>query len=145
MGGAATWAWMAWVAFLWGLIPILDRVALAAAPGTAWQGLAIRALGVGLVAFPAVWAWGGGWAPFAALPAKAWLAYLASGFVSLLLAQHAYYLLLQQQGAAKVFPILFAAAPAVTVLLGLGLLGEALSWKQALGLALVVAGSLCFL
>ena len=145
MGGAATWALAAWVALLWGLIPIFDRVALAAAPGTAWQGLAVRALSVGLVALPLAWHWGGGWAPFAALPAKAWLAYLASGFVSLLVAQHAYYLLVQQVGVAKLFPFLFAAAPAVTVVVGVLFLGEAVNLRQALGLALVVAGSLLLL
>lgn len=145
MGSAATWAWTAWVAFLWGLIPFLDKLALQAAPGSAWQGIAIRAGFVSLVGLPAILAWGGGWAPFASLPGRAWLAYMASGFISLLLAQQAYYLLLEREGVAKVFPFLFAVAPAVSVLLAVAFLGEALSWRQALGLALVVAGSLCFL
>ena len=69
----------------------------------------------------------------------------ASGVVSLVLAQVTYYALLKDQQVARTFPLLFGAAPVVSILLGVLVLGEKLALKQVLGTALVIAGSLLLL
>lgn len=130
---------------LWGLIPIFDKVALGAAPASPLVGIAIRAAAVAVVAVPLAALAGDGAAAVRAMPAKAIAAYVASGVISLLLAQYAYYALLKQADVSRVFPFLFAAAPIVTMAVGALYLGETLSVKQLVGAALVIGGGLLLL
>lgn len=130
---------------LWGLIPIVDKLALGAHPASPLVGIAIRATAVCALALPLALVWGDGAAALRALPPRAWLFYVASGVISLLIAQYAYYALLQQADVSRVFPFLFAAAPLVTLAVGVGALGEVLTARQLLGAALVIGGGLLLL
>ncbi len=130
---------------LWGLIPIFDKVALASYPASPLVGIAIRAGAVCVVALPLAVFLGDGPAAVRAMPARALACYVASGVLSLLLAQYAYYALLKQAEVSRVFPFLFAAAPIVTMVVGVGALGETLTTRQLLGAALVIGGGLLLL
>jgi drug/metabolite transporter (DMT)-like permease len=139
--------------FLWGLIPILDKLALARFSGHPLIPIAVRVWSVALLVVPLAWvlARGGSW--------RAWLGpttgagvtwvpvalFAASGVVSLLLAQFAYYRLLQQADVSRVFPFLFSAAPVVTMLLGVLVLHETLTLRQLAGAVLVIGGGLLLL
>lgn len=130
---------------LWGLIPIFDKVALASHPASPLVGIALRATAVSLIALPLALAFGDGPAALRAMPPRTIAFYVASGVISLLLAQYAYYALLKQADVSRVFPVLFAAAPIVTMALGVAALGETLTTKQLLGAALVIGGGLLLL
>ena len=135
---------------LWGLIPILDKLALARFTGHPMIGIAIRVGTVALMAIPAAWALSRG-APGRSgtlsgpISWSAFALFAASGIVSLLVSQYAYYRLLQRADVSRVFPFLFSAAPVVTMVLGVLLLHESLSLRQILGAALVIGGGLLLL
>lgn len=130
---------------LWGLIPIIDKLALSHFAASPLVGIAIRAAGVAVLAVPLAAAYGEGGKAIRAMPPAAIGLYLASGVVSLLLAQYAYYALLKQADVSRVFPFLFSAAPIVTMVLGVAVLGETLSAKQVIGALLVIGGGLLLL
>lgn len=131
--------------FLWGLIPILDKLALSQFAASPLVGIAIRAAGVAVLAVPIAAAYGEAGKAIRAMPPAAIALYLASGVVSLLVAQFAYYSLLKQADVSRVFPFLFSAAPVVTMVLGVLWLGETLSGKQVVGALLVIGGGLLLL
>jgi transporter family protein len=130
---------------LWGLIPIFDKLALGQHAVSPLVGIAIRAAAVAVLAVPLALTIGRGGAALKAMPPSAIALYAASGLASLLLAQYAYYKLLAQADVSKVFPLLFAAAPIVTIAIGVFVMKEPMTLKQALGAALVVAGGLLLL
>lgn len=140
-----TWGLTILTIVLWGLIPVIDKVALGQHAASPLVGIAIRATAVALVAVPLAVYYGDGAATLRAMPSPTIGLYVASGVVSLLLAQYAYYALLGQADVSKVFPFLFSAAPLVTIALGVLALGETLSAKQALGALLVIGGGLLLL
>ena len=140
-----TWLLTLTVIALWGLIPILDKLALNAAPASALTGLAIRAGVVAAVALPLAVFAGNGLAELRALPPRAIALYVASGVTSLLLAQYAYYALLRQAEVSRVFPMLFAATPVVTMAIAYLALGEQPTPVRLAGAALVIGGSLLLL
>lgn len=142
---ATTLALTAITVVLWGLIPILDKMALAHYAASPLVGIAIRAAGVAVLAVPLAATFGEGGRTIRAMPPAAIGLFLASGVVSLLLAQYAYYALLKQAEVSRVFPFLFSAAPIVTMVLGVVWLGETLSAKQVLGALLVIGGGLLLL
>lgn len=131
--------------FLWGLIPILDKLALSQFHASPLVGIAIRAAGVAVLAVPLAIGLGDGGKSIRAMPPAAIALFIASGVVSLLLSQFTYYKLLQQANVSRVFPFLFSAAPLVTLLIGVLFLKEPLSLKQAIGAALVIGGGLLLL
>lgn len=142
---APTWLLFATTAILWGLIPIIDKLALNQSAVDPWVGIALRAGAVSLLVWPVLLWLGPG---FPALRTLSWQAtglFIASGLVSLLIAQYAYYALLKQADVSRVFPFLFAAAPLVTLLCGVVFLGESLTPKQWLGALLVIGGGLLLL
>lgn len=130
---------------LWGLIPIVDKLALAQFGGSPLVAIALRAAGVAVVAVPLALAYGDGARAVRAMPPAAIALFVASGVLSLLLAQYAYYALLREADVSRVFPFLFAAAPLVTLVLGVVGLGESLTAKQVAGALLVVAGGVLLL
>lgn len=130
---------------LWGLIPIFDKLALASYPASPLVGIAVRVVGVVVLAVPLAATVGNGAQALRAMPPGAIALFIASGVSSLLLSQYTYYRLLQQADVARVFPFLFSAAPLVTLALGVLFLGEHLSAKQALGALLVIGGGLLLL
>ena len=138
----STLALTAVTVFLWGLIPILDKVALSQFAASPLVGIAIRAAGVAVLAVPLAAVYGEGSKSIRAMPPAAIALFLASGIVSLLAAQYAYYSLLQQADVSRVFPFLFSAAPVVTMLLGVTCLGESLTARQMLGALFVIGGGL---
>ena len=149
---SSTWLLTGVTVLLWGLIPLLDKLALNQFHGSPLVGIAVRAASVALVAVPAAWSvgWGrqlggGGLANSRALPWQALLLFAASGIVSLLISQYAYYRLLQRSDVSRVFPFLFSAAPVVTMVLGVLVLGESLTVRQIMGAALVIGGGLLLL
>lgn len=131
--------------FLWGLIPILDKLALSYFAASPLVGIAIRAAGVAVLAVPLAAAYGEGARSIRTMPPMAIALFLASGVVSLLVAQYAYYALLEQADVSRVFPFLFSAAPVVTMVLGVAVLGESLSARQVVGALLVIGGGLLLL
>ena len=130
---------------LWGLLPIFDKLALTQHAASPLVGIAIRAAAVAVVAVPLALVYGDAAATIRAMPASAIGLYVASGTVSLLLAQYAYYALLKQADVSKVFPFLFSAAPLVTIAVGVFWLGETVSVKQAIGALLVIGGGILLL
>lgn len=142
---AHTLALTAVTVVLWGLIPILDKLALSHFAASPLVGIAIRAASVAVLAVPLAAAFGQGATSIRAMPPVAIALFMASGVVSLLLAQYAYYALLQQAEVSRVFPFLFGAAPVVTILLGVLVLGETMTLKQVVGALLVVGGGLLLL
>ncbi|MBO9541435.1 EamA family transporter [bacterium] len=131
--------------FLWGLIPIFDKLALTHFSASPLVGIAIRTVGVSAIAIPLALTIGKGTRLIRELPPLAIGLFLASGVTSMLLAQYCYYLLLQRADVSRVFPFLFSAAPVVTMLIGVFGLKETLSAKQIVGVALVVVGGLFLL
>ena len=142
---ATTFGLTAATIVLWGLIPIFDKLALAQFQASPLVGIAIRAAAVAVLAVPLAAAYGDGAASLKAMPPLAVGLYVASGVVSLLLAQYAYYALLRQADVSRVFPFLFAAAPLVTIAVGVLALGETLTARQAIGALLVIGGGLLLL
>jgi transporter family protein len=140
-----TWLLVGATAILWGIIPIIDKLALNHSTVSPWLGIGLRAGAVTFLAWPfLLWGTPG----IAGLRAISWQAaglFIASGIISLLLAQYCYYALLQQAGVARIFPFLFSAAPMVTLLCGVLVLGESLTLKQFLGALLVIGGGLLLL
>lgn len=130
---------------LWGLIPIIDKLALAQFAASPLVGIAIRAASVAVLAVPLAAAFGQGATSLRAMPPAAVALFVASGVVSLLLSQYTYYALLQQANVSRVFPFLFSAAPLVTILIGVLWLGETMSPRQVLGALLVIGGGLLLL
>lgn len=135
---------------LWGLIPVLDKLALARFTGHPMIGIAIRVGTVALLAIPGAWVLArGGHGRSGNLsgstPWSAYALFAASGLISLLVSQYAYYRLLQRADVSRVFPFLFSAAPVVTMVLGVVLLHESLSLRQILGAVLVIGGGLLLL
>ena len=130
---------------LWGIIPIVDKVALTQQVASPLIGIAIRATAVAIIAVPLALIYGDGATTIRTMPASAIGLYVASGVISLLLAQYAYYALLQQAEVARVFPFLFSAAPVVTITIGVLAMHETLSLKQAIGALLVIGGGLLLL
>ncbi|HEY9899947.1 MAG TPA: EamA family transporter [Pantanalinema sp.] len=131
--------------FLWGLIPIFDKLALSHFSASPLVGIAIRTLGVSAIALPLALTIGKGARMVREMSPLAIGLFLASGITSMLLAQYCYYLLLQRADVSRVFPFLFSAAPVVTMLFGVFGLKETLSAKQIVGAALVVVGGLFLL
>jgi transporter family protein len=130
---------------LWGVIPLIDKLAVGHTAVSPLVGIAIRAAAVAVLAVPLAFVAGDAGQGLRALPWRVIGLYAASGVVSLLLAQYTYYTLLKQADVARVFPLLFAAAPIVTVVLAILLLGESLTPRQALGTLLIVGGGLLML
>lgn len=130
---------------LWGLIPIFDKLALTHFSASPLVGIAIRTVGVSVLAVPLAISVGKAGTSLKAMPPVAIALFLASGIVSLLLAQYSYYSLLQRSEVSRVFPFLFSAAPVVTMVIGVFGLGESLNLKQVLGACLVIGGGLLLL
>lgn len=130
---------------LWGLIPIFDKLALSQFAASPLVGIAIRAAGVAVLAVPLAATFGKGGEAIKAMPPAAIALFVASGVSSLLLSQFTYYKLLQQANVSRVFPLLFSAAPLVTLVIGVVALKEPMTLKQVLGALLVVGGGLLLL
>lgn len=131
--------------FLWGLIPILDKLALSQFAASPLVGIAIRATGVTLLSVPMALAMTQGGKALREMPPAAIALFVASGVISLLVAQYSYYMLLKQAHVSRVFPFLFCAAPLVTLILGAVFLKEPLTLKQAFGAVLVIGGGFLLL
>lgn len=131
--------------FLWGLIPIFDKLALTHFSASPLLGIAIRTLGVSAIAVPLALTIGKGARMAREMSPLAIGLFLASGITSMLLAQYCYYLLLQRADVSRLFPFLFSAAPVVTMLIGVFGLKETLSAKQIFGACMVVVGGLFLL
>lgn len=126
---------------LWAVIPIVDKLGLAGrkAPpaGVAARLLvALACLGPILLVSPDLRA------GLAGLGRREWLAFGASGVMSLLLAQYCYYQALQDQSVSTLFPFLFGGAPVFTMVLAWAVLGEPIAWRTGLGGGLIFLGSL---
>lgn len=130
---------------LWGLIPIFDKLALGNQSVSPVLGIAIRAGGVALVAVPLAFALDRSAGTWKALPASTVFFFLASGIASLLVSQYTYYKLLQQGDVSRIFPLLFSAAPVVSVLVSVLVLHESLNLKQAIGIIFVILGGVLLL
>ncbi|MNS15713.1 EamA-like transporter family protein [compost metagenome] len=130
---------------LWGIIPILDKLALSQFQASPLVGIAIRAAGVAVLAVPLAFGLAEGGKSIRAMPPAAIALFIGSGVVSLLLSQYTYYKLLQQANVSRVFPFLFSAAPLVTLVIGVLFLKEPLTLKQAIGAVLVIGGGLLLL
>ncbi|HOT30205.1 MAG TPA: DMT family transporter [Candidatus Ozemobacteraceae bacterium] len=130
---------------LWGLIPIFDKLALDAKKIPPFIGIGIRVSVAVLVLLPLLYAvpdlregWNG-------LGARQFLAFAASGIISLIIAQYFYYEALRDSQVSKLFPLLFGGAPVVSMLLGWFVLGERISAMTAAGGVLITLGSVLLL
>lgn len=101
------------------------------------------------VALPVMW---GVWAVLVAgrkmEPVQFWLAdsatllklVLGSGLIAGAGGMLFFYLSLSFGEVSRVKPIAFSLAPAIAVMLGVLVLGEAFEWRKALGVVLIIAG-----
>lgn len=135
-----TWALVLVTTLLWGLVPVFDKLALSRAADSPLAGVAVRLAAAALVGLPLLFAAAGGAGAFRRIPPTAWGWFAASGLASLVVAQIAWYALLKDAQVSRTFPFMFAAAPVVTLLLGVLVLHEPLTLRQVLGALLVVLG-----
>ncbi|MEB3299503.1 MAG: EamA family transporter [Candidatus Sericytochromatia bacterium] len=135
-----SWLLILLTTVMWGLVPVFDKLALTRISVTPLAGVAIRLALAALLGLPLLFVTAGGLSTFRQIPTGAWGWFAASGLASLVLAQVAWYALLKDAQVSRVFPFMFAAAPLVTLLLGVLLLHDNLTPKQGLGALLVVLG-----
>lgn len=130
----------------WGIGEVCTKSVLHTGRIGPFMALAIRTT----IALPLIWI---GWAAAArlspvaagrgveALGVKGWtLLLIGSGVVAGALAAIAFYTALSLGEISRVKPIAFAVAPATGVLLGWLVLGEGMSVRKALGVALILGG-----
>ncbi|MEB3237336.1 MAG: DMT family transporter [Candidatus Sericytochromatia bacterium] len=125
---------------LWGLVPVFDKLALERAAGSPLVGVAARLATAALIGLPLLFSAAGGTSAFRRIPPAAWGWFAASGLASLVVAQIAWYALLKDAAVSRTFPFMFAAAPVVTIVVGMLVLHEPLNLRQVLGALLVVIG-----
>ena len=90
-----TWALVLVTTFLWGLVPVFDKLALSRAADSPLAGVAVRLAAAALVGLPLLFAAAGGTGAFRRIPPTAWGWFAASGLASLVVAQIAWYALLK--------------------------------------------------
>ncbi|MBM3259303.1 MAG: EamA family transporter [Candidatus Sericytochromatia bacterium] len=134
------WSLVLVTTLLWGLVPLFDKLALTRAADSPLAGVAVRLATAALIGLPLLFAASGGTGAFRRIPPTAWGWFAASGLASLVIAQIAWYALLKDAQVSKTFPFMFAAAPVVTLLLGVLVLHEPLTLRQVIGGVLVVLG-----
>ncbi|MBP7633227.1 DMT family transporter [Candidatus Ozemobacteraceae bacterium] len=130
---------------LWGLIPIFDKMALDAKKIPPFIGIGIRVSVAALGLVPLLYA-----APhlregWNSIGMRQFLAFAASGIISLIIAQFFYYEALRDSQVSKLFPLLFGGAPVVSIFLGWLVLGEKISGMTAAGGVLITLGSILLL
>ena len=126
---------------LWPIIPIVDKIGLAGKRAPL-GGMAARMLVAMAFLIPVLVISPGIRGELQTFGRREWLAFGASGLISLLLAQYFYYSSLEDHDVARLFPFLFGGAPVLTMLLALHFLGEVVSLKAWAGGGLIFAGSL---
>ncbi len=104
---------------------------------SAFAILAIRSCFMSLC-FLLIAAFTGGWRSLVAVAPKTQLLVVIAGVMGVVFL-YLYYTILKQDLASRVFPIL-SAAPIVTLILAVTVLGEPFTWKRLVGILLVVAG-----
>jgi transporter family protein len=128
--------WAILTACVWGIVPVLEKTGLARVePFTA---LFFRCLGVIIGIFLL--------AVFLVKPhqirqvdLKSMSLLILSGFLASFVAQITFYHGLKIGGVSRVVPV-SGAYPLIAFILGVFVLGEALTWQKTVGMVLVVAG-----
>jgi transporter family protein len=121
---------------LWGVAPLFGKAGLHNLDPVAALTVRSSVITLALVVFVVVT---GRWSAAATAQPRE-IAFIAlEGFCAALLGQLAYYYALKYGEISKVTPVV-AAFPLVTLVLGLAILGEKLTWGKAVGGLLVVAG-----
>lgn len=123
-------------AILWGIPPLIDKIALAKV--SPMVAVSLRSLGITIVSLVIV-AGMGQFSSLGRVPLQTALLIVAAGLIAGLFAQWAYFSALQH-GEASTVASITAIFPAVTFILGAVILHEALTWTKAAGLAFVILG-----
>ena len=128
--------WALVTAAIWGVVPLMEKLALAQAPPVA--GVLARSLGVvaGLLLFTL------GGAPWGQVQALSWKTKLllgSGGLLASFIGQLAFYQALKSGAVSQMTPVA-GAYPLVAALLGWCVLREPLTASRLAGVALVVLG-----
>ncbi len=126
---------------LWAIIPIVDKLALAGRKAPP-AGVVARLLVAVGVLLPVLALSSEVRESLAGLDRREWLAFGASGVLSLLLAQYCYYQALRDHAVSTLFPFLFGGAPVLTMVLAWAVLGEPAGWRTGAGGGLIFLGCL---
>ena len=128
--------WALLTACIWGIVPLMEKVGLGAAPPVA--GVIVRSAGVVVGLVVAAWLW----SPWAAVRAMPWtsVTLLAlGGLLASFVGQMAFYHALKSGALSQVTPVA-GAYPLVAALLGWWVLREPLTLPRLLGVVLVILG-----
>ena len=128
--------WALLTAGIWGIVPLMEKVALETASPAA--GVMVRSLGVvaGLILFSGVWS------PWASVRTMRWSSILllaGGGLLASFIGQMAFYRALKSGAVSQVTPVA-GAYPLVAALLGWIVLREPLTLSRLLGVVCVVIG-----
>ena len=128
--------WALLTAGIWGVVPLMEKIGLGAAPPTV--GVMVRSLGVavGFVVFGWLWS---PWAAMRSLPWTSLLLLAGGGFFASFVGQLAFYQALKSGAISQVTPVA-GAYPLVAALLGWWVLREPLTLTRAVGVLCVVLG-----
>lgn len=129
-------AWALLTAGIWGVVPLMEKIALGSVPPTI--GVITRSFGVviGLLVF------GWFWSPWAALGRVPWtsMVLLASGgLLASFIGQMAFYQALKSGAISQMTPVA-GSYPLVAAILGWVVLREPLTFSRGVGVVCVVLG-----
>ena len=132
---SAFW-WALLTACIWGIVPLMEKIGLGAAPPVA--GVMVRSLGVmaGLAVAACVWS------PWTAVRAMSWTSVVLlalGGLLASFVGQMAFYHALKAGALSQVTPVA-GAYPLVAALLGWWVLREPLTPSRVAGVVFVILG-----
>lgn len=128
--------WALLTAGLWGVVPVMEKIALRGASPA--SGIIIRSLGV-LVGLAVFSSFGSPWAALRTLRWPAILLLAGAGVLASFIGQLVFYHALKSGAVSQVTPVA-GAYPLVAALLGWVVLREPITVARMIGVALIIAG-----
>lgn len=131
--------------FLWGIIPVIDKLALSEKKVDIFVGITFRVFFVAILFIIYLFLSSDFREKLYQTPKTIMFLFGLSGIFSLFLAQYCYYVALKDSSVSKLFPFLFASSPIITVILSFVILKEKLSFNVIVGSILIFIGSIFLL
>lgn len=121
----------------WGLAPVFGKLGLEKIDPL--LAISIRAIGLSII-IVIVLLFTGRWQEISSVDTRSGTLILLEGIFAGLLGHFAYYFALKTGEISRTV-LLVRGAPIITVLLGIMILGEKLSWSEVGGMILIISGS----